>query len=314
MIVCVIILVILFALVTALAFVCWHQARQYNKMLEEYAAMYGTIDVLTSKKHMLQKEVDAAEILLLTKRDEICRTSNSFTAIQSIQQTKLAELLQSLNDEIAAKRLAELEISQTVKDKQQELAEIDATAKNVAEILISSKNELTAISVQLTSLKQQHKEATARLDDENIGRTMLFTDDDIRLTQTLDVLKLQYPFLSDAFAKIQWTNIWQVKFQAMTNDLLKADKQGIYRIFTINNGVHKSYIGQAKHIRERWSQHIKKMLGVERADNSKLYNAVKPWDAHFEIVEECSEAQLNIKERYWIDYYNGVEDGYNIRT
>jgi hypothetical protein len=56
------------------------------------------------------------------------------------------------------------------------------------------------------------------------------------------------------------------------------------------------------------------MLGVERADNSKLYNAVKPWDAHFEIVEECAESQLNIKERYWIDYYNGVEDGYNIRT
>lgn len=310
----IIILAILLVIVSGLGFVCWHQALQYNKMLEEYATMYGTIDVLTSKKKMLQKEIDAAEILLLTKRNEICRTSNSFTAIQSIQQTKLAELLQSLNDEIAAKRLAEVEISQTVKDKQQELAEIDATAKNVAEILISSKNELTAISVQLTSLKQQHKEATARLDNENIGRTMLFTDDDVRLTQTLEILKLQYPFLSDAFAKIQWTNIWQVKFQAMTNDLLKADKQGIYRIFTINNGVQKSYIGQAKHIRERWSQHIKKMLGVERADNSKLYNAVKPWDAHFEIVEECSEAQLNTKERYWIDYYNGVEDGYNIRT
>ena len=261
-----------------------------------------------------KNEIKKLEQQLYNKREEICRTSNSFTAIQSIQQTKLAELLQSLNDEIAAKRLAELEISQTVKDKQQELAEIDATAKNVAEILTSSKNELTSISVQLTSLKQQHKEATARLDDASVGRVMLFTDDDVRLTQTLEVLKLQYPFLSDAFAKIQWTNIWQVKFQAMTNDLLKADKQGIYRIFTINNGVQKSYIGQAKHIRERWSQHIKKMLGVERADNSKLYNAVKPWDAHFEIVEECSEAQLNVKERYWIDYYNGVEDGYNIRT
>ena len=310
----IIILVVLLVIISGLGFVCWCQAIQYNKTLEEYAAMYGTIDVLASKKKMLQKEIDAAEILLLTKRDEICRTSNSFTAIQSIQQTKLAELLQSLNDEIAAKRLAELEISQTVKDKQQELAEIDATAKNVAEILISSKNELTAISVQLTSLKQQHKEATARLDDKNLGRTMSFTDDDVRLTQTLEVLKLQYPFLSDAFAKIQWSNIWQVKFQAMTNDLLKTDKQGIYRIFTINNGVQKSYVGQAKHIRERWSQHIKKMLGVERADNSKLYNAVKPWDAYFEIVEECAESQLNIKERYWIDYYNGVEDGYNIRT
>ena len=310
----VIILVILLAIISVIGIVCWKNAHRYHQMLEEYTKLYGLKTDLEFRKQELCKEIDTSEFILSQRREEICRTNNSFSAIQAIQQTKLAELLQSLNDEIAAKRLAKLEISQSVKDKQQELAEIDATAKNVAEILISSKNELTAISVQLTSLKQQHKEATARLDDENVGRTMLFTDDDVRLTQTLEVLKLQYPFLSDAFAKIQWTNIWQVKFQAMTNDLLKADKQGIYRIFTTNNGVQKSYVGQAKHIRERWSQHIKKMLGVERADNSKLYNAVKPWDAHFEIIEECSESQLNVKERYWIDYYNGVEDGYNIRT
>lgn len=309
-----IILLLVAAVAIVIAWIYWKDANIMRAKLAEYCKENNEIAELRDRKERLKNEISAAETTLAKHRSEICRTSNSFTAVQAIQQTKLAELLQTLNDEIAAKRLAELEISQTVKDKQQQLEEIDTTAKNVAEILISSKNELTAISVQLTSLKQQHKEATARLEDTNVGRTMLFTDDDIRLTQTLDVLKLQYPFLSDAFAKIQWTNIWQVKFQAMTNDLLKADKQGIYRIFTINNGVQKSYVGQAKHIRERWSQHIKKMLGVERADNSKLYNAVKPWDAHFEIVEECSETQLNVKERYWIDYYNGVEDGYNIRT
>lgn len=310
----VIILVILLAIMSVIGFVCWKNALRYHQMLEEYAELYGLTTDLEFRKQELRKEIDTAEFILSQRREEICRTNNSFSAIQTIQQTKLAELLKSLNDEIATKRLAELEIDKAVKDKQQELEEIDLTAKHVEVILASSKNELTAISDQLTSLKRQHKEATARLDDECLGRMMSYTDDDVRLTQTLEVLKLQYPFLSDAFAKIQWSNIWQVKFQAMTNDLLKADKQGIYRIFTVVNGIQKSYIGQAKHIRERWSQHIKKMLGVERADNSKLYNAVKPWDAHFEIVEECSEAQLNVKERYWIDYYNGVENGYNIRT
>ena len=52
----IIILVILLVIVSALGFVCWRQSLQYNKMLEEYSAMYGTIDVLTSKKKMLQKE------------------------------------------------------------------------------------------------------------------------------------------------------------------------------------------------------------------------------------------------------------------
>lgn len=152
------------------------------------------------------------------------------------------------------------------------------------------------------------------MNDDIPGRVMIYTDEDVRLTQTLEVLKVQYPFLADAFAKIEWSSIWQNKFQSMTNDLLKADKCGIYRIFTMKDGGTRSYIGQAKRIRDRWSQHVKKMLGVEKPDNSKLYNEVEPWNAHFEIIEECSEAQLNVKERYWIDYYNGVEDGYNIRT
>jgi hypothetical protein len=269
-----------------------------------------TVDKISNMNKLLAE----AESILTEKRNEICRTSNSFTAIQAIQQTKLAELLQSLNDEIAAKRLADLEISQSVKDKQQELAEIDATAQNIALILTDSKEELQLLTTQLTSLKQQHKEATARLNDDIPGRVMAYTDEDVRLTQTLEVLKVQYPFLADAFAKIEWSSIWQNKFQSMTNDLLKADKCGIYRIFTMKDGGTRSYIGQAKRIRDRWSQHVKKMLGVEKPDNSKLYNEVEPWNAHFEIIEECSESQLNVKERYWIDYYNGVEDGYNIRT
>jgi hypothetical protein len=33
----------------------------------------------------------------------------------------------------------------------------------------------------------------------------------------------------------------------------------------------------------------------------------------FEIVEECSRAQLNEREEYWQDYFGAKEFGYSIK-
>ena len=85
----------------------------------------------------------------------------------------------------------------------------------------------------------------------------------------------------------------------MTNDIKPSnDLCGIYRIWTKDESGEKSYVGQAKKIRERWSQHIKKMLGVAAADNHKFYSNVKPYNAHFEIIEIVDESKLNEREHY----------------
>ena len=80
---------------------------------------------------------------------------------------------------------------------------------------------------------------------------------------------------------------------------------GIYKIENINN--NKIYIGQSLDIKRRIRQHLCKKdtlidcliqkLGVE--------NFV------FSVVEECEVDLLNEREKYWIDYYNSYENGYN---
>lgn len=85
----------------------------------------------------------------------------------------------------------------------------------------------------------------------------------------------------------------------MTNNIKPSnDLCGIYRIWTKDENGERSYVGQAKKIRERWSQHIKKMLGVAAADNHKFYSNVKPYNAHFEIIEVVDESKLNEREHY----------------
>lgn len=88
---------------------------------------------------------------------------------------------------------------------------------------------------------------------------------------------------------------------------------GIYRIYCKANG--KSYIGQSKNIEKRWWRHID---GLENkcSPHIKLQRA---WDLYgkeafsFEILKSCNEDQLTWQEAFFMDLYNSIEDGFNLR-
>ena len=84
---------------------------------------------------------------------------------------------------------------------------------------------------------------------------------------------------------------------------------GIYKIL---NPKGKIYIGQSVNIEKRkyyyQTLHCKKQI--------MLYNSLKKygWENHyFEIIEECSVEQLDVREMYWGQFYNTLEDGLNLR-
>ena len=86
---------------------------------------------------------------------------------------------------------------------------------------------------------------------------------------------------------------------------------GIYK-WTSPSG--KSYIGQAINLKKRYgefkrpnSAYTSKGSAIDKA--RKKYNNFDEWD--YEILEECSIESLDVKEKYWIDFYNTKVDGYN---
>jgi group I intron endonuclease len=86
---------------------------------------------------------------------------------------------------------------------------------------------------------------------------------------------------------------------------------GIYKI-TNPNG--KVYIGQSVDIEKRWKHHKWAFEGDKYQYH--LYNSFKKYgfdDHRFEIIEECEEAELNTKERYYQDKYNSITEGLNSR-
>lgn len=83
---------------------------------------------------------------------------------------------------------------------------------------------------------------------------------------------------------------------------------GIYRIVNKING--KCYIGKSANIEQRFKGHKNKMsYGTE-----VLYQAFRKYgidNFDFSIIEECSLELLSDREKYWIQYYNSYEKGYN---
>ena len=86
---------------------------------------------------------------------------------------------------------------------------------------------------------------------------------------------------------------------------------GIYKIISPSE---KVYIGQSVNILHRFNTYTR--MYSKNQHQTKLHRSFVKYgvDSHkFEIIETCSELDLNEKERYWQDYYEVLTKGLNCK-
>lgn len=75
---------------------------------------------------------------------------------------------------------------------------------------------------------------------------------------------------------------------------------GIYKFTNLIN--NKSYIGQTIHLKTRYGEHKRNHLNINHVNYECLfYRALRKYGFEnftFEILEYCSEKELNKKEKY----------------
>ena len=109
-----------------------------------------------------------------------------------------------------------------------------------------------------------------------------------------------------------WTTFYRDKANELASRLGANNACGIYKITHIDSGI--SYVGQAKNIKDRWIEHIKCSLGIDTPVTSQLYAFTRAKGIEnftFEILEQCSAAELNEKEKTYIEMYQTYEFGLN---
>ena len=184
-----------------------------------------------------------------------------------------------------------------VKKLEQELQDAESRLKEL-------RNSLSAgVKAQL---REREKEDNLQFYKLSISPIDL---EDIVKLNTLKIALHQPVILS----KLIWTQYFQKQTTEMCNRILGIKKIcGIYKITNLKT--QQCYIGQSVDVAQRWKDHVKCGLGIDASATNKLYNAMQNdgvWNFTFELIEECSRADLDKKEKQWIEMYQSNIYSYN---
>lgn len=259
-----------------------------------------------------------------TNRLDEARVKNN-QLINSMLQDNLAQIQERLD--LASEKKSR-EYQEAEEEYQAEYAAMmqDMTEQYLAQIEIlkqqisNVKNEYDVAQASLDALESKVSAAIEANKREEEKKTAAdFYRVVIPESDLLEIAKLREvePYLRDkeALNKV----IWKVYYEKPASDMIgrvvgATDKTGIYKITDMTSG--KCYVGQAVSFSQRWRQHIKRGLGAEAATRNKLYPAMKTIGVEnftFEIIEECSRAELDEKEDFWQKYFQANTYGYGIK-
>lgn len=179
------------------------------------------------------------------------------------------------------------------KDKEQTEKEIEQ--------LKSAWRAIQEATIQQEKLKEKQDFYRIVLKDEEISDILLFEDFKKKVNN------------KRAVSMLIWSTWFQKPMTALCTKVIGPSTVcGIYKITNIKN--NRCYIGQAVDVATRFKNHAKCGLGVDTPTNNKLYKAMLEdglWNFTWELLEKCSQKDLNEREKYYIDAYMSKDFGYN---
>lgn len=184
--------------------------------------------------------------------------------------------------------------------------------------MLSLHNQIQETTQELDKLKATRAAAHEALmkeqevKDNKDNYRLIPSEADLADSRRLEIVKreLNKPRI---LCMLIWQTYWQPLAKKQFPLILKdKTKCGIYKI--TNQITDECYIGQAVDIYKRWNEHCKCGLGIDTPPGNKLYKAMQEYGLNnftFELIEECDKAELNEKEKYFIELYQAKEFGYN---
>lgn len=182
----------------------------------------------------------------------------------------------------------------------------------------SLREQLSDVTMELDKMKKTRAAAHEALlkeqevKDNKDNYRLLPSQADLADARRLELVKreLNKPrILSMLVWQTYWQPIAKKQFPLILQDKTKC---GIYKI--TNLITDECYVGQSNDIYRRWSDHCKCGLGIDTPVGNKLYKAIQEYGLEnftFELLIECSQDELNEKEKYFIELYQADTFGYN---
>lgn len=241
----------------------------------------------------------------------------------SVRLEELKELLSGNVTEIEKKTAELSELNELLVKENDKLREIEKDAEEKCASMKLMESRIVGLREELCGLKETHRKALMVVEGEVAADhsfpTFTFaslTANESRIVGLIKEIIIDYPELSLELGKIVWSKVWMPKIQAIVrrDDFSEVSHHAIYKLTLGDEEGKVCYIGQAVDVKERWYTHIKKMVGAEARGGEKLYNGGwLPNDFTWSVLEWglSGKSEMDEKERYWIDFFGGVEVGLN---
>lgn len=285
---------------------------QNQKIHEENTYLTQTNIKFSKDKIALESKVDELKNSI-SNLEEASRT-----AADKLYNASMEAMQESLSN--AAEKMGKEYQEQEELFKQEYLTLMEDLTNELRNELLQKQENLDDIKKQINDISsifaaavEANKRKQEMLEQENFYRLQLSEEDLEEVYKLKDISK----FLrnKEPLNKV----IWKVYYEKPYTDLIgrvigNKQKTGIYKITNIKNQM--CYVGQAVDVSNRWKQHIKRGLGAETPTKNKLYPVMAKEGVEnftFELIEECSPAQLNDREKYWQEFFKAKEFGYSIK-
>lgn len=187
--------------------------------------------------------------------------------------------------------------------------------KTELEVEVASINRELEVARNTLRLHQEQAKKSAQQEDFVAFHSISLTPPDLR---DIELIRQFSPQLSrqDAIFKLIWSEFYQRPIQQLCKTVGCERVRGIYKITNTKND--RMYIGQAVDIAARWKDHCKTGLGIGSMNYkiNKFYKALHQEGIEnftFEILE-MGDIDLNKQERYWIEFFDAVNFGYNSKV
>lgn len=291
--------------------------RKISSLVEEKASLdsqisslqndlYFAKENLTEIKKQVAEAQDKCEYLLTDKMAEINwyvddqRKTRTFELENELEtKKKLFEKL--IHDEESKSQ----ETIQTIKEETAVILEDCNAAQEQAKTdTAAAKQRYEAL---LAPIKQYEMERQQRL-----FYTIQVPDEykeDINFLVTEVSQRVQHP---DIINKLVWNEYVKPYIEDTYRRVGIEEKSGIYKITNLDNG--KAYVGKSTNVKKRLTDHFKSSVGIKTIADQAVHHEIWKtgfWNWTLEVIIYCDKEQLNELEKYYINFFDTVNNGYN---
>lgn len=291
--------------------------RKISSLVEEKASLdsqisslqndlYFAKENLTEIKKQVAEAQDKCEYLLTDKMAEI----NWYVDDQ--RKTRTFEL----ENELETKKKLFEKLIHDEENKSQET--IQTITEETAVILEDCNAAQEQAKTDTAAAKQRYEALLAPIKQYEMERqqrlfyTIQVPDEykeDINFLVTEVSQRVQHP---DIINKLVWNEYVKPYIEDTYRRVGIEEKSGIYKITNLDNG--KAYVGKSTNVKKRLTDHFKSSVGIKTIADQAVHHEIWKtgfWNWTLEVIIYCDKEQLNELEKYYINFFDTVNNGYN---